>query len=87
MNPGLNHPQFADNSEVQAFGPLLHEFIREILGWTPHMVFISDESTLDQFEEGPDENYAAGILHRYGVDTSELPDQKIVTILAAIRDR
>jgi hypothetical protein len=81
--PGVQQPiRFASSSAVDAFGELRDDFIHRVLRL--EWAFISDGSSLDDFEDAADE-HSDRIRLLYGVDVDALPDRRIVTILAAIR--
>ena len=82
--PGTEQPlRFAASDRVTSFGTLRDEFVERVLQlpWA----FISDGSTLDEFEEP--EDLKRRIILLYGIDVDRLPDQRIVTILDAIAAR
>ncbi|HZC29338.1 MAG TPA: hypothetical protein VE269_06325 [Gaiellaceae bacterium] len=82
--PGTQQPiRYVESERIEAFGAVRDDFVERVLrlSWA----FISDESTLDQFEEPEELKRRIALL--YGIDTDRLPDQRIVTILEAIANR
>lgn len=87
--PGREVPiQFASTARVLANPALYDDFITRVLGFQPSEIFISDDSSLDNFG---DEAHVASlrdrILQVYGVDVSDLRDGLLCEILERLRER
>ncbi len=88
--PGSHVPiEFASTDRVSSDEELLNDFIEQILGFTrSDPVFISDESTLDEFG---DETRLAELRRRikdvYGVEVTDIAGGNIADILELIGKR
>ncbi len=88
--PGSHVPiEFASTDRVNSDEKLLNDFIERVLGFTrSDAVFISDESSLDEFG---DEAKVAELLQRikdvYGVEVTDIASGAIADILERIRKR
>jgi hypothetical protein len=88
--PGTRVPlKFAASSEVGRYEQIATEFFSRILDMDYQRVFISDESSLEDFALS-DERSAelrGKIAAVYGIDISDIADGNLVRIFARIRER
>jgi hypothetical protein len=73
----------ASSPRLRAHEGLRNDFVERVLGMNPAAVFVSDETTMEDFPE-PVETYASRIREVYGVDLSTLPDRLLPTVFDAI---
>ena len=74
---------FAPDEEIRKYGAIADHFLRHILELDPAWVFLSDKSTLRDFDIAP-EILAREIFLLYGVDPAEVEDQNLVRIFKKI---
>ena len=85
--PGTEVPiQFASSDQIEKLEDVAVEFFPEILGYDFHGIFVSDESSVFDFDVDEQETIAA-INARYELHLTTLGDGNIVRILSLIKAR
>lgn len=88
---GKRVPGFAPNDQTEQFRPLVADFWEHILGTSYSTSFVSNESTLDVWEQmyvpGGRQELIARVKERYGVDITDEYEEPIPIILRIIADK
>ena len=88
---GKRVPKLAPYDQIERFRPLVDDFWEHILGTSYSTSFVSNESTLEVWEQmyvpGGRQELIARVKARYGVDITDEYEQPIPNILRTIAEK
>jgi hypothetical protein len=86
--PGKHVPiEFAETSGIDAHRDTAARFLTEVLGFGPSdPIFISDQSSLLDFDGVIEDNLVSKVEEVFGVDVSDIEDGNLVKVFARIDD-
>ena len=89
LRPGTKqHIEFAPTIEIERYEQIATDFFEKILDMDYHQCFVSDESSLWDFQtEETDASYHRKINEVYGVDISDIESGELVQIFQRIAEK